>query len=588
MKKNYYWIKKEAASYLSELNKIERNDGVRPLDKATSIATAGEGVSSIGTPTVIDDHSNTESENRTRVVSPFRSTSSEPQSLGESPCRHSSSDSESLHESPVPPISSKTQLDLIDGKECDLGTNLKCWYNEFNVSQVAFKGLLEILRPYHPELPLDPRTILKTKDFEIENFSTGGEFTYYGLCEGIKNNLHFDVTQVDTIKIDVFIDGVPIFKSRNTSFWPIICSCSNSVDYRFNSIHPFLVAIFYGDKKPNVDEYLKKFISELKVLLECGLFIAERHYNVILRCVIADAPARAFLKQVKCHGGYSCCDRCVTKGVYKNRSMSYNEINATKRDNNSFRSKSDADHHTGTSPFVDLDIDMISDFVYDYLHVVLLGIVRKLLSLFWHKIPYKLSVGQKKVIDGKVKEIEKYFPSEFARKPRSFKELERFKGSEFRTILLYSGPVIFSEVLPEKQYNHFLILMYIIRIFCTKELLCDDNIEYAQKLAVVFVKQFSKIYKQVNASYNVHSLIHIGDDIKKFGVIDSFSGFPYESFLGNIKKKIRSSNSPLAQINRRISEGYQLNKKSCDCVGLIIKEHSILPNKFKDSIVILS
>ena len=398
------------------------------------------------------------------------------------------------------------------------------------------------------------------------------------------------MSEVDKIKIDVNIDGVPVFKSRNTSFWPILCSIDNSVPYKFNSVTPFIVAIFYGAKKPDVHQFLQLFVAELKRLMEYGIVVAGKHFDVELRSVIADAPARAFLKQTKCHGGYYACDRCTTKGTYKTRALSYDETGAEKRDNNSFRSKSQPGHHIGNSPFTILNIDMVSIFVYDYLHVILLGIVRKLMLLFWNKVPHKLSNSQKSIVNQKVEILHKYFPSEFARKPRSFEELERFKGSEFRTILLYTGFILFHDILPTKVYNNFCILIFIVRILCDPLLIDDENnLTYAQALSVSFVKQFKNIYKDINVSFNVHSLIHITDDVRRYGILDSFSAFPFESVLGNIKRKLRTSNAPFAQISRRISKGYQFNKTKeiKNDGGFIINGHKIIPNQFKNSFVLL-
>ena len=479
--------------------------------------------------------------------------------------------------------------DIIQSEPPSLTDQLKMWYNEYNVSLDAFRGILKIFHPFHPELPLDPRTILKTKSSNIESVANG-EFIYFGLENGIRNNIRFQVSEVDKIKIDTNIDGVPVFKSRNTSFWPILCSVDNSVPYEFNSVTPFIVALFYGNKKPDVHQFLQQFVAELKSLLESGIEIGGKHFDVELRSVIADAPARAFLKQTKCHGGYYACDRCNTKGKYKNRALSYDEIDAEKRDNISFRAKSQPEHHIGTSPFTILNVDMVSVFVYDYLHVILLGIVRKMM-LFWNKVPHKLSSSQKSIVNHTVKILHTYFPCDFARKPRSFEELERFKGSEFRTILLYTGFILFSDILPSKVYNNFCILIFIVRILCDPVLIDDENnLNYAQELTVSFVKQFQKIYRDINVSFNVHSLIHITDDVRKYGILDSFSAFPYESVLGNIKRKIRTSNAPLAQISRRISEGYQFKKTELikNKRGMIIKGHMIIPNDFKNSFVMLS
>lgn len=62
----------------------------------------------------------------------------------------------------------------------------------------------------------------------------------------------------------------------------------------------------------------------------------------------------------------------------------------------------------------------------------------------------------------------------------------------------------------------------------------------------------NKQHEQV--SYNVHSLIHLADDVDKFGALDSFSAFKFENYLQKVKKMVKSSALPLPQIIRRVYE----------------------------------
>ena len=55
-----------------------------------------------------------------------------------------------------------------------------------------------------------------------------------------------------TLRLDVNIDGTQVYKSRNTSFWPIIISRCNFQVYSHNSVCPFIPAIYYGNSKPEV------------------------------------------------------------------------------------------------------------------------------------------------------------------------------------------------------------------------------------------------------------------------------------------------------------------------------------------------
>ena len=53
--------------------------------------------------------------------------------------------------------------------------------------------------------------------------------------------------------------------------------------------------------------------------------------------------------------------------------------------------------------------------------------------------------------------------------------------------------------------------------------------------------------------YSVHGLIHIAEDVKRFGPLDSYSAFPFENYLGHLKQLLRKPQSPLQQI-RRVEE----------------------------------
>lgn len=55
-------------------------------------------------------------------------------------------------------------------------------------------------------------------------------------------------------------------------------------------------------------------------------------------------------------------------------------------------------------------------------------------------------------------------------------------------------------------------------------------------------------------SHNVHQLIHIADYVLKFGSLDNYSAFIYESKLGVLKNLISSGNNPLQQAANRVVE----------------------------------
>ena len=53
---------------------------------------------------------------------------------------------------------------------------------------------------------------------------------------------------------------------------------------------------------------------------------------------------------------------------------------------------------------------------------------------------------------------------------------------------------------------------------------------------------------------NVHSLLHLADDVAVHGALDKFSAFPFENYLQKLKRFVRSGKNPIVQIARRLSE----------------------------------
>ena len=61
---------------------------------------------------------------------------------------------------------------------------------------------------------------------------------------------------------------------------------------------------------------------------------------------------------------------------------------------------------------------------------------------------------------------------------------------------------------------------------------------------------------------NIHSLIHVSDDVKKFGcTLSDFTAFPFENELGFIRLFMRSGNKPLAQLCERMAERDLIKEK---------------------------
>lgn len=95
-------------------------------------------------------------------------------------------------------------------------------------------------------------------------------------------------------------------------------------------------------------------------------------------------------------------------------------------------------------------------------------------------------------MSAKLLEMRSQVPVDFARKPRSLRELDRWKATEFRQFLLYTGPVMLGAYLDGNLYKNFTLFFSGIAILISPTLSCYAK--YAHTLLRSFVSHFGEIY----------------------------------------------------------------------------------------------
>jgi len=131
-------------------------------------------------------------------------------------------------------------------------------------------------------------------------------------------------------------------------------------------------------------------------------------------------------------------------------------------------------------------------------------------------------------------------------------DVNRWKATEFRQLLLYTGIIVLKNVISDDCYQNCLALNISMRI-----LLNDGHskyVNYARELLDYFIKSFQQIYGTQFVSHNIHGLQHLCDDYVKHGSLNNCCAFPYENYMKILKKMIRKYEKPLQQIVHRYNE----------------------------------
>lgn len=419
------------------------------------------------------------------------------------------------------------------------------------------QGILNIFQPVCPNLPLSYSTFVDVKElepFKVRDFDEKSKFAYLGIRRQLKSiinpDLHPDQTEFD---VRINCDGLPLFRGSKNEFWPIL----GHILFDPPIYKPFVIAIYYGKGKPkDINSYLAEFIDEFNCMKNKGIYMGDKNFKFKSVIFVCDIPARVYLKQIKGHTGFSSCERCTIPGFSLKHRTIFPFLFYEKRTDTSFRSQKDPQHHKGVTPLCKLQgVDLVLDFVLDVMHLVYLGVMKKLLTHYWQPgCPTKLSKDNFDRFSAIMMNLSAQIPKEFQRATRSLEDLSLWKATEFRLFLLYVGPFVMKGILPDQLYRHFMLLHVSLRILNSKKLFLQEA-----NLAQFYLERFfltaQHIYGFSCLGMNMHLLSSLADEVRRFRrPLEELSAFAFENLLGGIKRRLRSGFKPLEQVCRGILE----------------------------------
>lgn len=374
----------------------------------------------------------------------------------------------------------------------------------------------------------------------------------------------------NTLSLMVNTDGVSLKKSSNKSVWPLQIIC-NFLPPRIRYLNENIItgAFYYSNQKPDMLNFFEPLANEIENLQRNGFVFKQQVFRAAITHAVLDLPAKASFQQMMQYNGYFSCGYCLHRGESTEVGVRYTicDGNVDSRKHEDFvvaiekivQKKSSINENgiKGMSPAICLDFfDMVESFGIDYMHCVLLGVVKNLLE-FWlcskkHHDSY-INKSLQKSLNVRIRSIK---PCRFiTRLPRSLEHRKLFKASELRSLLLYYLPVCLQGILKTKYLDHFRILSASIYKLLTPDISCQDIICVENNLNI-FVNRYQEYYGKQNMTMNVHLLTHIVMCVKNLGPLWSQSMFAFESNNATFSRYVIGHTDILAQISQR----YMLHK----------------------------
>lgn len=420
----------------------------------------------------------------------------------------------------------------------ELADELYLFYIVSTISDAQMIHLLSILHRHNVKNVPKSLYFLK-KNSRIDKKSilvTGGEFSYFGIANNLK--FLFDKNalcdSITSLSLKFNFDGLPIFRSSSLSAWPILMKVA--------TLPPVAVALFLGTAKPKLVEYLSEFVTELKALVSYGFSLNDKVVAVDNVVFICDAPARAMVQGIAYHTSKKGCSYCTVEGESFEKRVIFLKKKCPPRLDAKYSTFSES-NQLEVSPLNSVPgVSLLLSFPPEYQHLICLGVVRRICHFYFSKVKHfrlacRLSRNQIQDIDTKVSIIQKYFPREFNRKPRSFKDLTYFKASEYRTFILYSGCVLLRKQLHKKYFDNFIALHFAVYVFSSPHFsILFDNAEYCLNL---FIDNYRSLFTKKACTYNFHVLSHLPQFVKIYGQLDKWSTFPFENYFSALKRRTK-------------------------------------------------
>lgn len=196
----------------------------------------------------------------------------------------------------------------------------------------------------------------------------------------------------------------------------------------------------------------------------------------------------------------------------------------------------------GRSPFIDYpDFDFLHGFPAEYLHLVCLGVTKRLIELTFAVGEVRIRITKRKLSSTAIfneKMRLQLDPSEFGRRGRNL-DFSVMKGEELRNVTLFFFPYVLDSIEPSQGKNErklWLVFAFQVRAY----VLPDTEYEHVKNVDLnlcwdLFLVLFEQLYGVRNASYSIHMMCHL-KEIRKRGKLTDTSTFAHESYYGEMRR----------------------------------------------------
>lgn len=394
---------------------------------------------------------------------------------------------------------------------------------------------------------------LRYRDTRVKINNDGIEDVYDGQrYRDLRNPGNF-LSNENNFSLTLWTDGIKLTKSSPATSYPVILQL-NELSPHARKQNMFLAGLWVSNTHPSMNGILRPVCNELRELFHNGLrWSPDGENEVISRFIttifVADSLARSDCLRMKRFNGRCGCTYCLAEGEMADNTWVYRVGNHQLRTNESIRRdglEAIQEGHTvngvkGISALTRLpQFDLREGVPVDGAHNCYLGVAKRLVVRWLTDANEGWYIGNPNsiaAIDAKLLTIKT--PTRISRTPRSITMYKLWKATEWRNWLLYYALPCLDGILPQRYMIHLEKLVKAVYIL-NSDSITEAQLDIAENLLTVFVRDYQTNYLLRNMVYNVHLLTHLVDCVRNWGPLWVFSSLPFESMNRRITDCIKS------------------------------------------------
>ncbi len=157
-------------------------------------------------------------------------------------------------------------------------------------------------------------------------------------------------------------------------------------------------------------------------------------------------------------------------------------------------------------------------------------------------------------------------PPDISRTLRPVVDRPYYKANEYRSIAFYVAFRMIRDILDQRYLFSVIKYILFLRILC-QEVVSKEDVVTSQRLIEEFSHEYQVLFGRGSMTYNLHAHLHLPLQVWRYGPLNRYSAFPFESIFQLNSRDIHGTRNFDGQIARNVEKRQITKIKLKNIVG---------------------